>query len=157
MTSNNGRRRVAGALAGSAIAAALIVGGGTPIALADTTTETEAPPAPTMTGDQAIAQLQAEYDTGAGGGQISNFIHEVVVLRNQGYKPSKANSDAIVAAMDKRPNQQPLIDALKATVSYQRKIEAQVSAQQQQGGQGIAIGGAPAPFTGGQQIMPNPG
>ena len=47
MTSQNGRRRISGALAGSAIAAALIMGVGAPAALADTTTETEAPAAPT--------------------------------------------------------------------------------------------------------------
>jgi hypothetical protein len=133
------------------------MGVATPTVLADTTTETEAPPAPTMTGDQALAELQAEYDKGSAGGQISNFIHEIVILRNQGYKPSKSNQDAIVAAMDKRPNQQPLIDALKATVSYQRQIQAQASAQQPQGGNGFSIGGAPAPFNGGQQIMPYPG
>ena len=52
MTSQNGWRRLAGALAGSAIAGALIVGFGAPTALsapADDNTETEAPPTPTMT------------------------------------------------------------------------------------------------------------
>ena len=46
MTSQNGWRRVAGALAGGAIAGALIVGVGTPTALAvpaDDSTDTEAP------------------------------------------------------------------------------------------------------------------
>ena len=100
MTSQNGWRRVAGAFAGGAIAGALIVGVGTPTALAvpaDDSTDTEAPAQPTMTGEQALAIIQQDYDLGAGGGQLSNFVHEVLVLRNLGFRPSKANQTAIVA------------------------------------------------------------
>lgn len=159
MTSQNGRRRIAGALAGGAIAGALIAGIGAPTAFSapadDQTTDTEAPAAPKMTGEQALAIIQQDYDTGAGGGQVSNLVHEVLVLRNLGFRPSKANQDAIIAALDKRPNQAPLIDALKQTVSYQRKLQAQQQAQQAQGAQpGFAIGGAPAPFNQGSTIMP---
>ena len=51
-------------------------------------------------------------------------------------------------ALEKRPNQAPLLEALKATVAYQRKIQAQAAAQQEQGANpGFAIGGAPAPST----------
>lgn len=161
MTSQNGWRRVAGALAGGAIAGALIVGVGTPTALAvpaDDSTDTEAPAAPTMTGEQALAIIQQDYDLGAGGGQLSNFVHEVLVLRNLGFRPSKANQAAIVEALEKRPNQAPLLEALKATVAYQRRIQAQAQAQQAQGGNGgFSIGGAPAPFDQGGTIMPHPG
>ena len=161
MTSENGWRRVAGALAGGAIAGALIVGVGTPTALAvpaDDSTDTEAPAAPTMTGEQALAIIQQDYDLGAGGGQLSNFVHEVLVLRNLGFRPSKANQTAIVEALEKRPNQAPLLEALKATVAYQRRIQAQAQAQQAQGGNGgFSIGGAPAPFDQGGTIMPHPG
>ena len=159
MTSQNGWRRLAGALAGGAVAGALIVGIGAPTALAvpgdaDTTTTD----APTMTGDQALAIIQQDYDLGAGGGQLSNFVHEVLVLRNLGFRPSKANQTAIVEALDKRPNQAPLLEALKATVAYQRRIQAQAEAQQGQGGNGgFSIGGAPAPFDQGNTIMPYPG
>jgi hypothetical protein len=155
MTSQNGWRRLAGALAGSAIAGALIVGFGTPTAVSapgDDTTET--PATPTMTGDEALAIIQQDYDMGAGGGQLSNLVHEVLVLRNLGFKPSNANKVAIQEALDHRPNQGPLVEALKATISYQRKIQAQAAAQQQQGAQpGFAIGGAPAPFDQGGVIM----
>ena len=76
MTSQNGWRRLAAALAGSAIAGALIVGAGAPTALAvpadDGTTDTEAPATPTMTGDEALAIIQQDYDLGAGGGQLSS-------------------------------------------------------------------------------------
>ena len=161
MTSQNGWRRVAGALAGGAIAGALIVGVGTPTALAvpaDDSTDTEAPAAPTMTGEQALAIIQQDYDLGAGGGQLSNFVHEVLVLRNLGFRPSKANQTAIVEALEKRPNQAPLLEALKATVAYQRRIQAQAQAHQAQGGNGgFSIGGAPAPFDQGGTIMPHPG
>ena len=162
MTSQNGWRRLTGALAGGAVAGALILGIGAPTALAapgdDDTTETDAPAAPKMTGDQALVLLQEQYDTGAGGGQVSNFVHEVLVLRNLGFRPSKANQTAIVEALDKRPNQAPLVEALKATVAYQRRIQAQAQAQQEQGGNGgYSIGGAPAPFDQGGTIMPHPG
>ena len=163
MTSHNGWRRVAGALAGSAIAGALIVGFGAPTALSapgDDTTETDAPATPTMTGDEALAIIQQDYDLGAGGGQLSQLIHEVLVLRNLGFKPSNANKVAIQEALDHRPNQTPLIDALKSTIAYQRKLQAQSAAQQQQqqGAQpGFAIGGAPAPFDQGGVILGGPG
>jgi hypothetical protein len=159
MTSQNGWRRVAGALAGGAIAGALILGIGAPTALAvpgdDETTDTEAP---AMTGDQALAIIQQDYDLGSGGGQLSNFVHEVLVLRSLGFRPSKANQTAIIEALEKRPNQAPLVEALKATVAYQRRIQAQAQAQQAEGGNpGFSIGGAPAPFDQGGTIMPHPG
>jgi hypothetical protein len=161
MTSQNGRRRLVGALAGGMVAGALFAGIGAPTAVAapgdDETTNTEAPAQPKMTGDQALVLLQQQYDTGSGGGQVSNFVHEVLVLRNLGFRPSKANQTAIVEALDKRPNQAPLVEALKATVSYQRRIQAQAQAQQGQGGNGFSIGGAPAPFDQGSTIMPYPG
>ncbi len=87
MTSQNGWRRLVGALAGGAIAGALLAGIGAPTAIAapgDDTTDTEAPATPTMTGEQALAIIQQDYDLGAGGGQLSNFVHEVLVLRNLG-------------------------------------------------------------------------
>ncbi|OBK71445.1 hypothetical protein [Mycobacterium sp. 1274761.0] len=150
-------------MAGGAIVGALVAGLGAPVSVAapatDNTTDTEAP-APKMTGDQALAIIQQDYDMGAGGGQLSNLVHEVLVLRNLGFKPSNANKTAIVEALDERPNQAPLVEALKATISYQRKIQAQAAAQQQQQGAdqpGFAIGGAPAPFNQGGVIMGGPG
>ncbi len=151
------RRGFAGALAGSAIATALVVGINAPTALSapgDDTTETEAPATPTMTAEEALAIIAEDYDTGAGGGQLSNLIHEVLVLRNMGFRPSNANKLAIQKALDKRPNQAPLIEALKSTIAYQRKIQAQAASQQQaqQAQQGFAIGGAPPGMPG----MPPP-
>ncbi|HET9562941.1 MAG TPA: hypothetical protein VFP27_00135 [Mycobacterium sp.] len=137
------------------------MGFGAPTALSapgDDTTDTETPATPTMTGDEALAIIQQDYDLGAGGGQLSTLIHEVLVLRNLGFRPSNANKVAIQEALDHRPNQKPLIDALKSTIAYQRKLQAQSAAQQQQGGQnGFAIGGAPAPFDQGGVILGGPG
>jgi hypothetical protein len=168
MTSQNGEIRhrwrsgFAGAMAGSAIAAALVGGFGAPTAAsepASPTTEAEAPPTPTMTADQALAIIQSEYDTGAGGGQVSNLIHDVLALRNQGFKPSKANTEALQEALDKRPHQTPLVEALTATVTYQRKIKAQAAmAQQAQEAQpGFAIGEPPAPMEGSGVTVGGPG
>ena len=44
-----------------------------------------------MTGEEALAIIQQDYDLGAGGGQLSNLVHEVLVLRNLGFRPSNAN------------------------------------------------------------------
>ena len=71
---NTGWRRAAvGAVASGALAAGSMAGIGLanaePAAPADPTTGTDAPPP--MTADQAIAIIATEYDTGAGGGQLS--------------------------------------------------------------------------------------
>jgi hypothetical protein len=142
MTSQTGknrhdwRRAARGAVAGSVLAVGFMAGAGAPTAFAepepaDPTTEAAAP---AMTADQALAIIAQDYDTGAGGGQLSNLIHEVLLLRNQGFKPSNANKQAITAALDKRPNQAPLVEALKETIVYQRKLQAQM-ANQGAGGQ----------------------
>ncbi len=159
MTSHNGWRRVAGALAGAAIAGALIAGFGAPAAVSAPADDNTAPPTPTMTADEALAIIDRDYDLGSGGGQLSNLIHEVLVLRNAGFKPSNANKVAIQEALDHRPNQVPLVEALKETVAYQRRIQAQAAAQQQQQGAqpGFNMGGAPAPFDQGGVILGGPG
>ena len=124
MTSQTIRRAVAGALT-----AGLLVGLSAPAASADPATPDPAPaaeaaPAPQMTADEAIAMIDKQYDTGAGGGQISTLIHSIMQLRAQGYRPSNANREAIVAALDKRPNQAPLLEALRGTLAYQRKLQS---------------------------------
>lgn len=87
-------------------------------------------PAP-MTPDQALSMIAAEYDTGAGGGQVSNLIHTIMKLKAQGYQPSNANGAAIVEALGHRPNQQPLIEALQATLNTQRRAQARSQAASQ--------------------------
>lgn len=144
---NRNWRRTASSAAGiGALAASLLIGLGVSTAIAqpdEQSTETPTPaaeartgpctgddckradPTPTMTADQALQIIATEYDTGAGGGQISNMIRDILRLRAQGFRPSNANRLAIEQALEKRPNQAPLIEALKATLSYQQKLKAQ--------------------------------
>lgn len=73
-----------------------------------------------------LDQLAEEYAVGSGGGQLSNLLKTVLKMRSMGYRPSKAYLDEIKDAMAHRPNQLPLIGALKDTIAYQQKIQAQM-------------------------------
>jgi hypothetical protein len=92
-----------------------------------------------MTADQALAIIASDYDTGAGGGKLSQLIHSVLKLRAQGFYPSQGNRSAIVAALDKRPNQAPLIAALESTLAFQRRNQQRGMASGNQGTPSIAI------------------
>ncbi len=147
MTSQTGRNRqgwrrvVMNGLAVSAVVAAAIVGVGAPTALADPADPTATQPeiSPDMSADQALAIIARDYDMGAGGGQLSTLIHQALQLRNLGFKASNANRQAIAKALEQRPNQTPLIEALKETIAYQRKLQAQQQNAQapQQGTLGV--------------------
>ena len=168
MTSQTGKNRlgwrrvVTGAMAGSAVLAGVMAGFGAPSAMADPadpTTQTDTPPV--MTADEALAIIDRDYDTGAGGGQLSTLIHDVLKLRAQGFKPSNANREAITTALDHRPNQAPLIEALQETLVYQRKLQAQMQNANagQQPGYNFGVG-QPPPGMGPMQppgVPPAPG
>src|ERR1700754_3491158 len=117
---------VTAGLACGAMAAAVMGGLGAPTVwadpAADPSAQSDAPPV--MTADEAQAIIDRDYDTGAGGGQLSTLIHDVMKLRALGFKPSNTNKEAITKALDYRPNQAPLIEALKDTLTYQRKMQA---------------------------------
>ena len=70
--------------------------------------------------------LAEQYAVGAGGGQLSNLLKVALKLRAMGFRPSKPYLDEIQTAMGYRPNQLPLIDALKDTIAYQQKLRAQM-------------------------------
>ncbi|MET0994473.1 MAG: hypothetical protein ABWY20_10490 [Mycobacterium sp.] len=141
MTSQTGknrygwRRAATGAVASSAIAVGLMTGFGSPAALADPETDPQADAPPTaqpdvpQTAEEVLAIIEADYDLGSGGGQLSNLIDDVMRLRAQGFYPSNANKEAIVKALEYRPNQGPLIEALRDTLVYQRKMQARSAAQ----------------------------
>lgn len=142
-------RAITGAVASGALAAGLMVGVGAAPAFAepetDATTEAEAQ----MTPDQALSAIAARYDMGEGGGQISKLIHDVMLLRQQGYRPSTSNGEALVEALGKGPSQGPLIDALTATRSFQlRNKQRGEQAASQQGPSSIGIGTLPPNYTG---------
>jgi hypothetical protein len=137
-TSNNRygwRRAVTGTAASSALAVGLLMGFSSQAALAEpvdptapadapTTAQADAPTA--MPAGDVLAVIAEKYMTGAGGGQISNWVKESLQLRALGFKPSKGNLEALQAGLDYLPNQVRLVDALKETVAYQRKIQAQM-------------------------------
>jgi hypothetical protein len=143
-TNSGWRRALTGVVAGGAIAAGLMVGAGSVPALAEPTTEAASPDdaqAPQMTPDQALMAIAAKYDTGAGGGQVSNLIHDVMKLRQQGFMPSRSNGQALVEALEfNGPSQAKVIAALEATKTFQlrNKIRNE-QAQSQQGPVNIGI------------------
>lgn len=136
-------RAVTPALAGSALAMGLLMGIGSATAHAD-----------------VLDDVYSEYSTGAGGGQVSNWVKESMQLRALGFKPSKGNMEALESSLKYRPNQNPLVDALKETVAYQRKRQAQSEASGGSGG-GVNMGinqNAPGqvPYPGGGGIFGGP-
>lgn len=156
ISKNGWRRTFVGAVASTALAAGLLTGLGSAPAFADPSTEAasaDGAAAAPMTADQALAIIAAEYDTGAGGGQVSTLIHKVMKLRARGFYPSTSNQEALVAALDKRPNQAPMVQALESTLNFQLR-----QASRQTGGgpvlnpPTIGIGG-----NGGGAINPNGG
>ncbi|HET7665382.1 MAG TPA: hypothetical protein VFK56_04760 [Mycobacterium sp.] len=158
-------RIVTGGLACGALAAGVIGGFAVPAASADpadASAQADNPPA--MTADEALAIIDRDYDIGEGGGQLSNLIHDVMKLRALGFKPSNANKEAITKALDYRPNQAPLIEALQDTLAYQHKMQAlaqRANNGQQQPGYGFGIGAPPpgmgAPVPPGVPVDPGAG
>ena len=110
---------------------------------AQAATETAATGTAAAAGD-VLDQLAEEYSVGAGGGQLANLLKTTLQLRAMGYRPSKANLQEIAAAMAYRPNQLPLIAALKDTIAYQGKVKAQMEIlrQYQQNQANAAVMGA---------------
>ena len=99
-----------------------------------------------------LDDLAEQYAIGASGGQLSKLLKVSLKLRAMGYKPSQKYLDQLAAAMEYRPNQNPLIDALKNTIAYQAKIKAQMevlqAAQSQQNASGAAMGAGQMPSDG---------
>lgn len=95
-----------------------------------------------------LDQLAEEYAVGSGGGQLSNLLKTVLKMRSMGYRPSKQYLDEIKEAMTHRPNQLPLIGALKDTIAYQQKIQAQMQilqSAQAKNANGAVMGAGAAP------------
>jgi hypothetical protein len=120
------RRTATGGVAGAVLAAGLIAGFGSGTASAD-----------------ILDDIDAQYDVGSAGGQISNLVHSAIKLRAAGFVPSKGNVSDLEAGLAKRPNQQPLIEALQATVSFQKRNQSRSAAQQPQGPSSVSINQAP--------------
>jgi hypothetical protein len=95
LQTGNLRRVVKGAVASGAMAVGLLVGFGASTALADPADPTPTQPeiSPDMSADEALAIIARDYDMGAGGGQLSNLIHQALQLRSLGFKASNGNND----------------------------------------------------------------
>lgn len=154
------RRAATVALASGALLAG-VVGFGTAAAWAEPTptpgdgseSSADGAPAQEMTADQALAIIANEYDTGAGGGKVSVLIHNILQLRAQGFMPSQGNREAIIAALDKRPNQVPLVKALESTYAFQLRNQTRAAAANTGQQQMINVGGGNI----GQTMNPNQG
>ena len=148
-------KAIAAALAGTGLAVALALGS-TPVAQAD-----------------VLDELANEFTSAQGAGQISGLLNQSLKLRAAGVRLTNGEIGAIEDAMKYRPNQTPLINALKDAVEGQtHRLEQAKAAQQQQqftvginqydpnspggvtvGPGGINIGGNPGPY----QIGGQPG
>ena len=90
-----------------------------------------------IAGADVLDDIDAAYDTGSGGGQVSNLIHEALKLRALGFMPSRGNYADLQDGLNRRPNQGPLISALKSTVDFQRKTQARTQKPSNPGTIGI--------------------
>ncbi|KAB7753204.1 hypothetical protein A5630_18290 [Mycolicibacterium mucogenicum] len=139
MTSHTsrGRRGVAGAILAGAVTVGMLI-------------------TPAAAHADILDDLDAQYDIGSSGGDLSNLLRTALKLRAQGFGPSKGNLDDIQAALDQRPNQVPLIHALQDTVKFQKRNQARAAGARPQSP--IVIGGPGGlppglvPGTGGSQI-----
>ncbi|GAT12911.1 hypothetical protein AU184_06560 [Mycolicibacterium novocastrense] len=168
MTSRTGsprdiwRRIVIGGMAGGVLTVGLLTGVAGPTATAqpaEPTVQSEAPEpqadgpktpctgddcnraeesAPRVNADQVLQMIHEEYRQGDGGGQVSVLIDDAVKLRRLGFRPSNANAVALKEALEDRPNQTPLVEALKETITHQRKMQARAAQQAAAGGGSIA-------------------
>ena len=132
MSPHNWRRTTATALAGAALIGGLAAGLTAPAALADPAAAPSTTDAPPVSPDQILLMINQQYNTGSGGGQVSKLIDQVMTLRMQGFRPSRANTEALAAGLKKRPNQGPLVAALEATLTTQRKLQMQAANQVKQ-------------------------
>ncbi|HEX9178602.1 MAG TPA: hypothetical protein VF874_21820 [Mycobacterium sp.] len=119
---NGLRRTVAAALAGTGLALALAFG----------------PAAGTASAD-VLDDLAQEFTTAAGGGQVSGLLNQSLKLRAMGMKPTGAEIAAVQDALKYRPNQTPMVNALKDMVSGQSHRLEQAQAAADQGGFTVGI------------------
>ena len=80
-----------------------------------------------------LDDLATEFTTAQGAGQIPSLLNQSLKLRAAGYRPTNGELGEIQDALKYRPNQTPLITALKETVEGQshRMQQAQAASKQQ--------------------------
>lgn len=97
-------------------------------------------PAPGIARADVLDDLGKEFTTAAGAGPIADLVNQSLKLRAMGFRPSKAELDGITQAETYRPNQTPLIKALKATVAGQSKLQQETQALQGSGQNQFGVG-----------------
>ncbi len=112
--------------------AALVAGAGLAVAFA------LGSPAGTARAD-VLDDLAQEFTTAAGAGPVSTLVSQSLKLRATGVKPTAAELAAVQDALKYRPNQTPMINALKGMVAGQthRLEQAQAATK---GGNNYTIG-----------------
>lgn len=91
-----------------------------------------------------LDDLEAQYGTGSGGGQVANLLNDALMMRAQGIRPKPADLQVVQAAAANRgPNQAPLVGALQQVVANQQKVLAQMGAPSGPGGVGFSINQGP--------------
>ena len=98
----NRRRGVAASLAGAGLAVGLVIGGPAGAARAD-----------------VLDDLAQEFTTAAGNGQVSSLLNQSLKLRAAGVRPTGAELTAVQDALKYRPNQTPMVAALKDMIAGQ--------------------------------------
>ncbi|MBV9513196.1 MAG: hypothetical protein JO280_03990 [Mycobacteriaceae bacterium] len=116
------RRALGAGLAGTGLAVALACGSAAGTARAD-----------------VIDDLANEFTTAAGGGEMSTLLNQSLKLRGMGFKPTAAELTAIQDSEKYRPNQTPMITALKNAVDGQTHRMQQANAAAKKGGFSIGI------------------
>jgi len=150
MSSRIWRRSVATALAGTVVVGGLVTGFTAPVALAQPADSSAQPQEPAtqerpkpVSPDQILMMISQDYQTGSGGGQVSKLIDQVITLRKRGVRISNSSAQALAAALEKRPNQKPLIEALQGTLANQRQQFARGGVQAEGGAPAVATPGSP--------------
>jgi hypothetical protein len=124
-TTSRWRRAAVTGLAGAGLAASMILGAGT--ANAD-----------------ILDDLEAQYGSGSGGGQVANLLNDALMMRAQGVRPRPADLQAVQAAAGSLgANQAPLVGALQQVVANQQKMLAQAGAPSGPGGIGFSVNQGP--------------
>ncbi len=116
------RRIAAAGVASTGVVASLAMGFGTATAHAD-----------------PLDDLAQQYSLGAGAGQVANLLNTSLRLRSQGFKPTQPYYDLITDSLKYKPNQVPLINALKQTIAFQQKEQSQMQPPSSGGGYTIGI------------------
>jgi hypothetical protein len=115
-------KKLAVALAGTGVAIALALG------------------SPATARADVVDDLANEFTTAQGAGQIPNLLNQSLKLRAAGFRPTNGEIATLQDALKDRPNQTPLINALKGMVAGQgHRMQQAQAANRGQGPVSVGI------------------